>query len=108
MSDDGIQILPFYLVADASYSMTHDGKIDTLNQLLPQLRDELTRNPVVGDMVRFGLIDFSDDATVVLPLADIRSVEVLPLVTPRGGTSFAAAFALLKQQIDQDYAQLKA
>ncbi len=108
MANDDIQILPFYLVADASYSMAADGKIDTLNGLLPQLRDELVRNPVVGDMVRFGLIDFSDDATVVLPLTDIRSVEVLPILEPRGGTSFAAAFGLLKQQIESDYAQLNA
>lgn len=108
MSDEGIQILPFYLVADASYSMSQDNKIDTLNQLLPQLRDELMRNPVVGDMVRFGLLDFSDDATVVLPLTDIRAVEVLPTLTPRGGTSFVAAFDLLRQQIESDYAQLKA
>jgi uncharacterized protein YegL len=108
MSNDDIQILPFYLVADASYSMSQDGKIDTLNGLLPQLRDELVRNPVVGDMVRFGLLDFSDDATVVLPLTDIRSVEVLPVLETRGGTSFAAAFTLLKQQIESDYAQLNA
>jgi uncharacterized protein YegL len=108
MSDEGIQILPFYLVADASYSMSQDGKIDTLNQLLPQLRDELVRNPVVGDMVRFGLLDFSDEATVVMPLTDIRSVEVLPTITPRGGTSFVVAFKALKAQIDSDYRQLKA
>lgn len=108
MSDDGIQILPFYLVADVSYSMTQDGKIDTLNDLLPQLRDELVRNPVVGDMVRFGLIDFSDDAGVVMPLTDIRAVEVLPMLQTRGGTSYAAAFHALRTQIEQDYAQLKA
>lgn len=108
MSDEGIQILPFYLVADASLSMQADGKIDRLNELLPQLRDELVRNPVVGDMVRFGLLDFSDDATVVLPLTDIRQVEVLPLVAPRGGTSFVAAFTALKAQIEADYGQLKA
>ena len=108
MSNDDIQILPFYLVADASYSMSMDGKIDTLNQLLPQLRDELVRNPVVGDMVRFGLIDFSDEATVVLPLTDVRAVEVLPVLETRGGTSYAAAFNLLKQQIESDYAQLNA
>jgi len=108
MSDDGIQILPFYLIADASYSMAQDGKIDTLNGLLPQLRDELVRNPVVGDMVRFGLIDFSDDANVVLPLTDVRQVEVLPLLEPRGGTSFATAFTQLRQQIEDDYAQLNA
>jgi len=108
MSNDDIQILPFYLIADASYSMAQDGKIDTLNGLLPQLRDELVRNPVVGDMVRFGLIDFSDDASVVLPLTDVRQVEVLPVLETRGGTSFAAALTLLKQQIEQDYAQLNA
>lgn len=108
MSEEGIQILPFYLVADASYSMSQDNKIDTLNQLLPQLRDELVRNPVVGDMVRFGLLDFSDDATVVLPLTDVRSVEVLPMLSPRGGTSFVAAFDLLRRQIESDYQILKA
>ena len=108
MSNDDIQILPFYLVADASYSMSQDGKLDTLNGLLPQLRDELVRNPVVGDMVRFGLLDFADDATVVLPLTDIRSIEVLPTLEPRGSTSFAAAFGLLRQQIEADYAQLNA
>lgn len=108
MSDEGIQILPFYLVADASYSMSQDGKIDTLNQLLPQLRDELVRNPVVGDMVRFGLLDFSDEATVVMPLTDIRSVEVLPTISPHGGTSFVVAFKALKAQIEADYQQLKA
>ncbi len=108
MTDEGIQILPFYLVADASYSMSQDNKIDTLNQLLPELRDELVRNPVVGDMVRFGLLDFSDDATVVMPLTDVRTVEVLPALAPRGGTSFVAAFKLLRQQIDSDYALLKA
>jgi uncharacterized protein YegL len=108
MSDEGIQILPFYLVADASYSMSQGGKIDTLNQLLPQLRDELVRNPVVGDMVRFGLLDFSDEATVVMPLTDIRSVEVLPTITPRGGTSFVVAFKALQAQIESDYQQLKA
>jgi len=43
-----------------------------------------------------------------LPLTDIRSVEVLPLLEPRGGTSFAAAFALLRHQIEADYAQLNA
>lgn len=108
MPDQGIQILPFYLVADVSYSMTQDGKIDTLNGLLPQLRDELVRNPVVGDMVRFGLLDFSDEATVVLPLTDIRAVEVLPTLAVRGGTSFVAAFTALRQQIETDYGQLKA
>ncbi len=108
MSNDDIQILPFYLVADVSYSMQQDGKIDTLNQLLPQLRDELVRNPVVGDMVRFGLIDFSDEATVVLPLTDIRAIEVLPTLTVRGGTSYAQAFHALRQQIEVDYQQLRA
>jgi len=108
MSNDDIQILPFYLVADVSYSMQQDGKLDTLNQLLPQLRDELVRNPVVGDMVRFGLLDFSDEATVVLPLTDIRSVEVLPTLAVRGGTSFAQAFHALRQQIEVDYSQLRA
>jgi hypothetical protein len=44
----------------------------------------------------------------VLPLTDIRSIEVLPVLETRGGTSYAAAFTLLRQQIESDYAQLNA
>ena len=107
MSTEDIKILPFYLVADVSASMSGE-KIDTLNTLLPQLRDELVGNPVVGDMVRFSLIDFADEATVVLPLSDIRQVEALPTLTTRGATSFAAAFHALRQEIEQGYDIIKA
>jgi hypothetical protein len=52
MSNDDIQILPFYLVADVSYSMNEDAKIDTLNTLLPQLRDELVRAEMIPLLIR--------------------------------------------------------
>src|SRR5262245_66224432 len=66
MSEQGI-LLPFYLVVDVSYSMLGP-KLDAANRVVPEVADALAKNPILEDKIRFGLIDFSDDARVVLPL----------------------------------------
>jgi uncharacterized protein YegL len=78
--------------------------------MIQGIKDALDENPILGDKVRFALIDFSDDAQVKIPLCDLMKVDngSLPTLTPRGGTSFAAAFSSLRQQIDSDVRQLKA
>lgn len=107
MTATGQQILPFYLVCDESYSMDGD-PIDAINQALPELHQEIGSNPVVSDKTQFCIIGFSDDAEVLLPLSDLSQVTELPFLEVRGGTSFASAFTLLKTQIDDDIARLKA
>ncbi|MCD2193609.1 VWA domain-containing protein [Actinomycetospora endophytica] len=107
MSERG-KLLPFYLVIDVSYSM--DGpKLERANNILPAIVDTLAQNPIISDKVRFGMIDFSDDAQVRLPLCDPLDPHlVLPGLAPRGGTSYGAAFSMLRQAIAYDVAQLKA
>jgi uncharacterized protein YegL len=100
-------LLPFYLVADVSYSM-EGNKLDQVNNILPDLVDALIKNPILSDKVRFGLIDFADDARVVMPLCDLAEQDQLPMLTTRGGTSFAAAFGMVRQQIESDGSQLRA
>lgn len=110
-------VLPFYVVVDVSYSMTQvppggDGvaPLATLNTVVPALKDALDQNPILGDKVRFSLIDFSDDAQTQIPLCDLMNVDNsdIPTLAARAGTSYAAAFTTLRQRIDADTRQLKA
>ena len=108
MENVGAKLLPFYLVIDVSYSMK-GGKLKSANQILPEVVDALAQNPILSDKVRIGLIDFSDDARVQLPLQDVLEPNLtLPELKARGGTSYAAAFRLLRTEIAANIAQLKA
>jgi uncharacterized protein YegL len=108
MTEDKAKLLPFYLVIDVSWSM--DGEnLEAANEIMPQLADALAKNPILGDKVRFALIDFSDDAKVQLPLCDLLDPGLtLPGLAVRGGTSYAAAFRLLRKEIEINVNQLKA
>jgi uncharacterized protein YegL len=106
MTDQGI-LLPFYLVIDVSWSM-NGSKMDTANQIMPEVADTLAKNPILNDKIRFCLIDFADDARVVIPLCDVSQQSNLPDLSPRGGTSYGTAFKLLRSQLDSDVNQLRA
>jgi uncharacterized protein YegL len=102
------KILPFYLVADVSVSMTGD-PMDALNEIMPAVVDALAETPILADKVRFALIDFGSDAQVRLPLCDPLDENItLPSLSVRGATSYAAAFRLLRIEIESNVKQLKA
>jgi uncharacterized protein YegL len=102
------KLLPFYLVADVSASMS-GRKLDAVNQIMPAVVDALAETPILADKVRFGLIDFGSDAQVRLPLCDpLDENVVLPSLSVRGATSFANAFRLLRTEIESNVKQLKA
>ena len=108
MYHDGAKLLPFYLIVDVSISMAGD-KLDSANRMLPAIVDALAQNPILSDKVRFGLIDFSNDAQIRLPLCDLLEPSLqLPTLSVRGGTSYSAAFRALKSEIQTNVAQLKA
>jgi uncharacterized protein YegL len=103
----GVKLLPFYLVTDVSYSMSGK-KVVAANQILPEVVDALAQNPILSDKVRIGLVDFSDDARVLMPLCDVLDPSLtLPTLQVRGGTSYAAAFRLLRREIAANIKQLK-
>ncbi len=103
---NGAKILPFYLVVDVSYSMSGE-RIDAVNMILPKLADTLARNPILSDKVRFGVLDFADDAQLLLPSCDLLEQSTLPPFVARGGTNYTAAFRELRQQITSDVIRLK-
>lgn len=102
----GQNILPFYLVCDESWSMQGEA-LDAMNQALPELHAEIAVNPVVADKTQFGIIGFSDDAEVLLELSDLSQIPGLPVLSPKGGTNYAAGLRCLKSQIERDFARLK-
>lgn len=112
-------VLPFYVLVDVSYSMTMAPKtVDGIgeaplqagNGIVRAVKEALDETPILADKVRFSMIDFSDDAQVVIPMCDLLNVPPsdIPDLVARGGTSFVAAFNVLKRQISIDVAQLKA
>lgn len=108
IQDDKAKLLPFFLVCDVSYSMVESGALNEANQILPSLVQALEKDPIICDKVRFGVIDFSDDARVVLPLCDLLEQTSLPNLEGRNRTSYKAAFDLLKSEIERNVNQLKA
>lgn len=104
----GAKLLPFYLVVDSSYSMAGD-KLEQVRAIMPKVVDAVAQHPILVDKVRFAVIDFAGDAQVRLPLCDPLSADVvLPSFTLRAYTSFAAAFRLLRSEIESNVKQLKA
>lgn len=100
-------LLPFYLIVDVSFSMMGD-KLVAANGILPELAGALAKNPILSDKIRFGVIDFSDDAQVILPLCDLGEQQSLPALNVRGGTDYGAAFTMLRKQLEIDVSQLRA
>jgi len=98
-------LTPVYLVVDVSWSMSTQGKLEAANGIITAVADALRRDPAVARRVRLGLIDFSRDARVRLPLCDLTASGVeLPRLRVRNGTSFSAAFATVRQQLEADTA----
>ena len=74
-ADDRTLVLAFYVVVDVSVSMEQNGALVQANEIMPKVADAIDTSPTLGDLVRFGAMDFSDDARVVLRLGDLRDVH---------------------------------
>ena len=83
-------VFPFYLCLDVSASMS-GSPIDSVNQQLPLLRASVGEDPAIAEVIRMGIVTFSDVAHSVLPLCDLSLVEAVPELSAQGRTSYAAA-----------------
>lgn len=101
----GDKIMPMYLVIDTSGSM-RDVE-DLLNQVAAELKQLAADEPDVADVAHISIIVFNSSAHVLLSLSDIREAQV-PRITTGGGTCYGAAWRVLKDAIDADFARYKA
>ena len=95
-------IFPFYICMDISESMSGE-PIAAVNKQLPMLRTSIGSDPAVAEVIRVGIITFSDTATSVLPLSDLSMVDAIPELVARGRTSYAAMFDHVFKVIESDY-----
>lgn len=100
--EERYSVFPFYLCLDVSASMA-GGPIDSVNQQIPLLRSRVGEDPAVAEVIRLGIVTFSDVARSVLPLCDLSMVEAVPEVSAQGRTSYAAVFDHLRTVIEDDY-----
>ena len=105
MTENQGNVLPVYMVADESASMTP--VVGELNAGLTALHQALLREPMAAAKVRFTILGFSDDVQVRLALADLRTEAALPTLTTRSSTNYGAAFEALQNRIPDDIANLK-
>ena len=77
--------------------------MESVNRQLPLLRTSIGEDPAIAEVIRLGVITFSDVAHTVLPLCDLSMVEAVPPVVAQGRTSYAAAFDHLRTVIEDDY-----
>lgn len=105
--EERYSVFPFYLCLDVSASMS-GGPIESVNEQMPLLRASVGEDPAVAEVIRLGIITFSDVARSVLPLCDLSLVEAVPTVSAQGRTSYAAAFDHLRQVIEEDYQRSRA
>lgn len=92
-------VFPVFMLVDVSASMA-GGPIEAVNAAIPDLKDEMLSNPLVGEIARVCVVTFSDIGRTVIPLCDLAGAEI-PEIMVEGGTNFAAAFREVKSAITQ-------
>ncbi|GAB7182732.1 VWA domain-containing protein [Kitasatospora sp. Ki12] len=106
MADNRGNLIPMYVVADESGSMTP--VLGELNAGLASLHRALLAEPMAAAKVRFSVLGFSNGVDVRMSLADLRQEDELPVLSSTGGgTSYRAAFTALLTRIPQDVQELK-
>ncbi|MFI0943878.1 hypothetical protein [Streptomyces sp. NPDC021020] len=106
MSNNRGALLPVYVLADESGSMTpHLGE---LNKGLRSLYDTMLAEPMAAAKVRLTVLGFADDVATYTELADLRAEYRSPELSTRGSTSYAAAFNAVLQRLPNDIGKLKA
>lgn len=99
-------VLPCYLVCDESLSMRAHAR--AVSGIVASFIGGLQRSVESGpELVRLGLIGFSDSAQVLRPLGPLGAFELPP--APHRGTSitsFRTAFRFLLETIEADVDQL--
>jgi uncharacterized protein YegL len=104
---DQLQLLPFYLVADQSGSMESD--VEFLTGGLQELVDEARNNSLAYSKIRLTVLGFGSSVTAHLEVADLRSVERMPVLEAiEEYTRYDLAFQDLRVRIERDIDAIKA
>lgn len=106
LEEDAKTALPIYLVVDTSWSMKKDGKIEAVSDLIPKIKDACEDDPQIDKKVRFSLVEFADEANVLVPMCQGSDLVGVPLEAG-GRTNFTGLYETLYLTIERDYQSFK-
>ncbi len=93
--------LPVIVLADASGSMSENGKIDALNHALKEMVKTFASESRVRAEVQVGLITFGGtQAELFLPLAPAHQITSMAPITASGGTPLGQALLLVTSLLE--------
>lgn len=93
--------LPVLVLADASGSMSQEGKIDALNVALREMFSSFAKEARLRAEIQVGLITFSgSEAREHLPLVPAHSITDVTPLTARGKTPMGAAFDVTRTLLE--------
>jgi uncharacterized protein YegL len=103
-AQDGDVVMPFYILADTSGSMSRD--VAALTEGLRGLQQLIRDNPEVADVVQVAILEFNSTCRALVPLGRLEDATV-PALSAGGGTDYVTAFRTLRGTVDADIARLK-
>lgn len=102
----GLSLFPVFLVIDVSASMA-GARIQAANEMVPAILDVCLEDPSIGDALRLGVITFNDTASVQVPFGSPTQIATAPVFTATRGTSYSAAFRLLRSEVQSAMVSLR-
>lgn len=82
-------------------------RIASVNRELPMLRQAILSDPIVDKKIRLGIVSFSTDARVELPLSQLSEHTSMPTLSAGGQTNYAKGFTKTWEMIEEDIKELK-
>ena len=108
MATAGIKRVPAILLVDTSWSMTENGKIDSLNEGIKTIIKLLREDNNSKDCVELSIIEFNENINVVTEFTPVSQIEPVKL-TAQGGTSMGQGILTAIEKIRErrrEYAAL--
>ena len=96
--------MPLYLVCDVSAGMAKE--MAALNEGLKAFIHSIVENPLLCDVVRLGILAFSDTAKVERSLSEPSGLTP-PVLSAKRSRNYGAAFRKLAAQVHDDIRALK-
>lgn len=101
----GQLVMPFYIICDASASMSAD--LPDLQASLEELVTSISSDPVVEDTTMISIIAFGTEAKTLVPLSPAGDIGAAPTLSIMGGTSYSSAFKEFSRRFPEDFKRLR-
>lgn len=97
---NSVRRLPVILLLDVSGSMSYENRIDSLNTAVQEMIDSFKNNEQKEVNIALSVITFGGNATVQLPLSDVKDITFTRTFNAVGDTPLGAALKIAKSMVE--------